>query len=268
MKTNFTMYNLLAITCLALIFGLGGCNSDKAQPEPQSGNLRANGEKLLVAVTSTLSVGIEKIDYNAYRKPQRITLHGPGNVENVSYEANKVIYDRLKFGKVHSRTIYALENGLPVKSTFYAVDSSGTASEGAVTQYEYKAGKLFKEITTTTGQPGGFYYQYIYDNANENIAVKEVHDLDGTLQEKRTYEYTDIPEKAVIVNHWSPFYADGLLFPRRSKNLVEKMTVEYNGAVSHSTFSYELDQEGYLVKGKRVSDAGPEKVSEWTYKWE
>lgn len=268
MKTKFNGYHFVGLACLGLVLSLGACQNDQAQPEPQSSFRVSDTERLLVAASSSLWPGFEKIEYNADGKPEKIVTHGPGNAMNVIYEADKVTYDLTKFGKVYARRVYELENGVATRAVFYSVDSSGTAIEGAVTTYAYQEGKLHKETVTTTGQPGGFYCEYFYDKANENVVSREIHSLDGTLEEKRTYEYTAIPEKAVLVNQWTAANADGMLFPQRSKHLFKKMTVEYNGSVLHSTFSYELDQDGYVVKRKEVSDKGQHKEVEWTYHWQ
>lgn len=268
MKTKSITRHFIGLACIGLMFSVVGCRTDNAQPEPQSPPLRTVGEKLLIASSSNLLQGIEMIEYNADQKPEKIIVRGVGNVLHVVYEANKVTYDITKFGKVYARRVYELENGIAGRSIFYSVDSSGTATESTVTTYAYKAGKLYRETVTPIGQSGGFYCEYIYDSANENVATREIHDLDGKLQERRTYEYTNIADKSVLVNQWTAANVDGMLFPQRSKYLLDKMTVEYNGSVLHSTFSYELDQHGYVVKGREISDEGHHKEVEWTYHWQ
>lgn len=268
MKTKFTIHHCFYLVGSLLALSLSRCHQESAQPGPSHSSKKEDAQRLLVATSSNFFNGIDKIEYDVDQKPTKIIGHGPGSAVNVSYAGNQVTYDFVKFGRTFARRIYDLENDIAKKSVFYSVDSTGAATQLVVTTYAYEAGKLHKETVETAREEDNYYCEYFYDDVKENVIAREIHALDGSLKEKRTYTYTSIPDKSVLFNLWTNNNADGTLFPRWSKYLIEKITIEYNGVVSNKAFTYELDQDGYVVYGKSVSDHGPQKTTEWTYTWQ
>ncbi|MEO6284550.1 MAG: hypothetical protein ABIN80_08015 [Dyadobacter sp.] len=261
------MHNLLWFVCfLTLLFVNGACKKDEAQLGPEPIPVPMGDERLLKQ--SSLHFGVDSIAYNADKMPERLLIAGPGDLVTMTYSGNIVTYRNLKFGKAFAKRVYEFENEVVKKSTFYAVGKEGKETESAANTYFYKDGKLIKDVYSATDPSvQGFYIEYFYDSANENVSVKKVHDKAGNLLEKTTFEYSDILDKSGFINQWTS-NMDGTLFPRKSKYLKIKQVVEGNNSVQTSTFTYTLDAQGYVIKGKRVDDNGIQKETEWTNTWQ
>jgi hypothetical protein len=266
MSAQFTNRPFLQwIYFLALVFICGACGKDEpAQPQP--GPTPVVNERLLLQ--SSLFHDVDSIGYNADKTPKSLKIKGPGNLITISYAPDKVTYAFLKFDKTMSKTVYELENGVAKKLTFYSVDKDGKEEELATKLYFYKEGRMIKEVYSAPDQSTqGYYTEYFYDSSNENVSVMEMREMTGALIEKTTFEYSDILDKSSFINQWTTDM-DANLFPPKAKYLRSAQTVEFNKLKAKSTFIYELDAQGYVVKGKRIDDKSPQKETIWINVWQ
>jgi hypothetical protein len=240
----------LCFTSLALLGG--ACTKEDSQPEP--GPVPAGKEKLLLATTYHPS--IKAIEYNPDKTPKRYETDF-SEVVDITYTPDSIVYafDR----KTHDgRRVYKLEKGVVTSSTGYTIDEKGGVIGSNTITYFYKNGKLEKEVGSQNGQIFG-YVEYEYNN--ENLAELAIYGKDGKPESKSTYEYANIPDKS------GPPRIAETLFPRKSKYLVKKATTEdfLNHAKSITTYVYELDEEGYVITGKEISEGSEYK---WTNTWQ
>lgn len=244
-----------------LLLLAAACTDHEPRPETEPLPVAAVNDRLLLE--SGLEFGVTSVEYNAGKKPTKFEFVNISKSVEITYTANNVTYLTSEGGKLIEKKVYELENGVAKKLTDYIVDNNGNEQEQGVTTYTYKGGKLEKETYTENGQVVA-YGLYFYDNAKENVSSVEVY-YNGLLENKTTYEYTNIPDKSGSFNQWN-LSMQGLLFPKYSKYLIKKSTYEYNGSVDVSTFSYVLDQQGYVTSAKQAYSLGGE--DNWTNTWQ
>jgi hypothetical protein len=240
----------LCFTSLALLGG--ACTKEDTQPDPEP--VPAGNERLLIA--STFLPGIKAVEYNADKMPKRYETDA-SEVVDITYTPDSVVYT-FKRKTLDGRRVYKLEKGIVTSSTGYTIDKKGDVTGSSTVTYFYKNGKVEKEVGSVNGEIHG-YVEYRYEN--ENLVEMTIFGNDGKPESKSTYEYTDIPDKS------GPARIYETLFPKKSKYLVKKATSEdfLNHAKVVTTYAYELDEQGYVITGKEISEGSEYK---WTNTWQ
>lgn len=249
------------VSCVGLLFVVGGC--DDHEPRPESQPVAAVNGRLLLA--SSFIYEMDNAQYNADKRPKSFTLVQLNKDVSVDYTANSATYTTKVNGQVSQIKVFELENNVAKKATEYTLDNNGNPTQTEVSLYSYKAGKLFQDHYYENGNLMA-YTEFIYDQNNENILEMRRYDANGVLQQKFAYTYTNLLDKSVLFNAWDN-KMEGTLFPKKSKYLIQSRKIEINGIIiDSSTFSYVVDGQGYVANAEATYDNGDKDT--WTNTWQ
>lgn len=231
----------------SILFSLILLSCKKENITDNAGDETAAVIKKLVHTTIN---GDISIDYNVDGTPHKITTtqSGGAKYEKVyTYSPGKVNYLLTMGGKKSEIGEYILLNGRisSFQWTYYDYfeDPINTFNE----TYLYNA----KGLLERHNFGGNVYTLYSYDN-KDNLILKLYHNEQGVLSDKVEYAYGNqkdlFPSFGYMRN-----YGDGFFLPAYSKYLPvsQKVTDLLTNQVTYDgTFSYELDAQGYVTKGK------------------
>ncbi len=259
-----TKHNLLRYAgFLVFLLLTAACDDHEPRPETDPEPIPAVNERLLLESTQFYTV--KAIEYNPDKTVKKFQA-GQAAAFNVAYTPNSAIYTQSTNGKTSGKSVYEMENSVAKKVTFYAVDNNGNETSYLTVTYLYKKGKLSKEVYS--GQVEG-YIEHYYDDLNENVKYSQSFDKNGAPDFKTTFEYTNLIDKSGSLSQDGDQYngyMDGTLFPRKFKYLIKKRIIESADFNLQSSFSYVIDQQGYVTSGTQTDDNGD--VTNWTNTWQ
>ena len=242
------------------------CKNDKPGLELPSGP--AGCEEVAKLFVSTTKVpGVTGVEYD---KDRRVVKYADSdkNAVLVTYSADSVVFKTVQ-GIITIWKIYNLDNGLVKQMKSYIDEGKGEKPEAFTVTFIYSDGKLKREVYAKDGKEYG-YSVFSYDSSNQNLLKSEEYLTDGTLQYKRTFEYTGMSNRSGLLDDDNNVGMSASLFPKKSEKLIGKTFVDDHvnnqGQVLRyiNTYAYELDSEGYVTKVTRVSNGV---ADSWTNAW-
>lgn len=234
MKKTFPF--LLVVGCLFFI----SCKKEKiSNPAPGP----ASVQKKLVQTTFDESWYFQ---YNPDGTLKEMSLQNDYKIQ-MSYSPGKAQLTIMSQGKKSTDGMYTLSNNRPVKYEWTTFNNNGQPTGSYLEQYEYNAkGLLVKMIYSDNS-----YVEHVYDAGDNLVLVNHFNQL-GVQYGKTEYTYGNQKDLFPQFSYLSSRRI-GFLFPAMSRMLPvsEKQTGLPGGDVTyHGNISYELDAEGYVVKGK------------------
>lgn len=234
------MKKIFSLAAIALALFAASCSKDKND----------NG-----GPTSTE----KKIKHTTLNEDRTFTYNADGTLKEasspggykrvVSYEPGKAVVESLGNGKVLSKFEFILTNGRPTKGTWINFNDQGQPTDVIVYLYDYNAKGLLKRMTYANND----YEEYEYDANDDLIRITYVNQ--GMEDSKVEFMYGNqedrFPQYGVLKQSVESF-----LFPALSKHLPvsrKRINLPQNNTTNHLTYTYELDAEGYVVKGTATS---------------
>jgi YD repeat-containing protein len=251
-------YSTLAAAALLLV-GASSCkkNNDDLPVQPETVN-----QKRLVK--TNMHGGEFLASYNADGSIKEFTIPVENIKTTFAYNGNVVTQTRFKDNIKLWEFIIVLANGKVFKSSNTSFDNQGNVNSSFTAQYFYNAsGQLEKEDYST-----GLRHEYEYD-ANGNMkACRTYQGADYNYREEYEY-FLDKKEKWMSFNlmnglGWGAFHPPFSKNLRKRKVFIDMQTQQVTYDLS---YTYELDQDGYVLKGKYVNQFNGT-GKEWTNVYE
>ncbi|HEX2629134.1 MAG TPA: hypothetical protein VHM26_08985 [Chitinophagaceae bacterium] len=177
------------------------------------------------------------------------------------HSANSVQVMSFSNGKINAKGVFTLSNGKPVKLGWTNFNANGQPINTTFETFEYNAkGLLQKRV-----YPFNSFETYEYDG-NDNVIRITHHDDQGVANYKTEITYGNqkdlFPQYGYLSSN-----SFGFIFPPLSKYLpTSKIETDIaNNYISyHSLVSYELDADGYVIKGHAISQVPNVSDAHWT----
>jgi YD repeat-containing protein len=202
-----------------------------------------------------------KFSYNQNGSVKEMALPAYNYKQLFSYTAGSVEIQSTTNGKMTSKGIYTLSNGKPVKLDRTNYDAMGQPTNSYTELFEYNAKGLLKKKT----YPAGNFEMYEYDG-NDNLIRITHHNEQGIAGYKTEYTYGN--QKDLFPQYgYLNSTVEGNIFPPFAKYLpVSKIETDLstNDIAYHTLVSYELDADGYVIKGHAISQMANYSDTHWT----
>jgi hypothetical protein len=245
------MKKIFSLAAIALAFFATSCSKDKNE---NTGSVST--EKKLKHTTLNED---RTFTYNADGTLKEANIPN-GYKEVLIYEPGKVIIESRSNGALIATFEFTLTNGKPIKGTWSNLNDMGQPTDITVYLYEYNAKGLLKRVTYENSD----YEEYEYDVNDDLIRLTYVNQgiADGKIEFTYGNQEDRFPQYSVIKPSTENF-----LFPALSKHLPvsrKEINLPQNNTTHHLTYTYELDAQGYVVKGNAASQTPNSSGYSWT----
>ena len=246
------MRKIFSLAALALSLFMVSCKKDKndaGNPSPVKKQLKET----------------------TYDEHWTFSYHDDGSLKEMSlsnnysqkfiYSANSVEVLCFSSGKLSTKGVFTLSNGKPVKLNYTNFNSMGQPINSYVELFEYNGkGLLQKKVYASNN-----FETYEYDG-NDNLIRITHHDDMGIATGKTEYAYGNQKDMFPQYGYLNSSNY-GFLFPSFSKYLpVSRIDTDLpsNDITFHTLVSYELDADGYVIKGHAISQVANVSDTHWT----
>ncbi|HEX2628860.1 MAG TPA: hypothetical protein VHM26_07610 [Chitinophagaceae bacterium] len=233
------MKKIFSLTLLAVVLFAASCSKDKND----------NGGPGTKRLKSTTLDENWSFAYNNDGTLKEIT--GPsGFKETLTYETGKITVKTFWNDINTAKAEWTITNGKPVHVVRSYFDNMGQPSGGNFVDYEFNPKGLLGKVSYDYGG----YDEYEYDSNDNLIRITSYNDQ-GIATFKSEYGYgTQVdrfPQYSVLRSD-----TEGFFFPPLSKHLPvskKEIPLPANTVNFEMTYNYELDADGYVIKGTGTS---------------
>jgi hypothetical protein len=193
--------------------------------------------KLYIPGTDT-GQSSSKYRWDAQDRPIFWDFGGPGDLV-YTYLPGKIVMSATNENS--PTTFYLSADSTAYMSTWYL---QGNRMDSAL--YYYNSEKQLIKTVRYTDAFGKDSIQLTWSNGN--IIRIDMYNANGT-HPKAEMEYTDLPQKSFLYQHFQPFIGTNLYLPwlgKPNKNLTKVVRSEFNGMPDPVSITYDLYESGYI----------------------